>query len=185
MKLLFLDIDGVLNSGRWFHETVDQRKYSLEIGESMMARHPIDAEAVVRLNRICSATGAKVVISSTWRKFDDSYELEQVLRHYGFTGVVVGATPVLDTRTCVAGRTIHRGYEIENWLSGLYGHVQQYCILDDDDDMLGSQQPNYVRTFFETGLTDIEAAAAIEILNRPWSRGLYGWYPGKEYHEQE
>ena len=54
MKVVFLDIDGVLND-----DTTPSRTKSRLIF--------VDREKLLRLKRIVAATGAKIVLSSTWR----------------------------------------------------------------------------------------------------------------------
>ena len=59
-KIIFLDIDGVLNSGRWFAKTggePDADGYGVSF----------DPAAVDCLGRIISETGAEIVISSSWK----------------------------------------------------------------------------------------------------------------------
>ena len=54
MKVIFLDIDGVLNE-----DTTPTRTQSCALF--------IDQEKLLRLKRIIDATQAKIVLSSTWR----------------------------------------------------------------------------------------------------------------------
>jgi hypothetical protein len=51
-KIIFLDIDGVLNNSKWLKENKN---------------NPIDPAAVNRINVIMQKTDAKIVISSSWR----------------------------------------------------------------------------------------------------------------------
>lgn len=70
--------------------------------------------------------------------------------------------------------SVERGYEIEEWLNK-HPEVENYVILDDDDDMLDSQLNNFVRTSGNSdhpdkidigyGLTKICTDKAIKILN--------------------
>ena len=53
-----------------------------------------------------------------------------------------------------------RGEEIQMWLM-LHPEVEQYAILDDDDDMLPDQLPNLFQTSSTVGITE-EIATAIE-----------------------
>ena len=53
MKVIFLDIDGVLNCDR----TPNPRKFP----------YVVDRKLLARFKRIVKRTGAKVVLSSTWR----------------------------------------------------------------------------------------------------------------------
>ena len=59
MKVIFLDIDGVLNSD----EYVDKVKKS----DIQGIERDIDIEKVKLLKRAIDETGAKVVLSSSWR----------------------------------------------------------------------------------------------------------------------
>jgi len=56
MKVNFLDIDGMLNSGQYI-KVLD--------GDFDVPINQMDPVAVARLNTITDATGAKIVVSST------------------------------------------------------------------------------------------------------------------------
>lgn len=62
MKIIFLDIDGVLNTSKTF---MKRKKYWEETGVWTLE---IDEFRVEYLKRIIDETGAKVVLSSTWKK---------------------------------------------------------------------------------------------------------------------
>ena len=90
MRIVFLDIDGVINrcdtysSGApWRHE------------DTGVLRIPVEPVCMVRLNRLIAETGAKVVISSSWRLFAKWEELAPALARYGLVGEVIGETPDL------------------------------------------------------------------------------------------
>lgn len=160
MKLIFLDIDGVLNSWEYAERYNEDRvdKYDLW-------QESLDEDAIERLNEIVERTGGLVVISSTWRMSFDSATLENALMKLGFRGTIIGSTPVLRKSVQVKdGRWIHRGYEIENWLNALGDSVESYVIIDDDNDMLESQQSNFVKTSVEYGLQDKQVERATSIL---------------------
>ena len=64
MKVIFLDIDGVLNT----HESATTLRESfVERGADLMGFNRFDKNCVARVNRITDETGAKIVISSSWR----------------------------------------------------------------------------------------------------------------------
>ena len=94
MKILFLDIDGVLNN-----EVILKNAPHCEV---------LDATNVQQLNHIIAQTGAKVVVSSAWRQGRTIKQLQEVLEHDGFVGEVIGKTPRL-----LAGV---RGDEIMSWI---------------------------------------------------------------------
>ena len=52
-----------------------------------------------------------------------------------------------------AGLGLWRGHEIQLWLDE-HPEVRRYAILDDDDDMLEHQTPNFFQASCETGLTE-------------------------------
>ena len=120
MKIIFLDIDGVLNS----------EMYEWSRGEDR-ADNRIDLSRVRLLKDIVSATDAKIVLSSTWRlDWDKSPELcgedgeyiNQCLAQYGL--FIIDKTPfnsMIDDRR----------REILTWLSSHRGEVERFVILDD------------------------------------------------------
>lgn len=126
MKIIMLDIDGVLN----FHGTED--KICGYIG--------LCPERISRLNRITDAhPDAKIVVSSTWRKGmpgkyesmdKDPHALPKLLKERGVKAEVIDHTRI---------RMGHypRGDEIREWIEGWQeknpGAELTYVILDDDD----------------------------------------------------
>lgn len=154
-KLIFLDFDGPMNTYR-------NLKRLKEAGLSTHDKHGhlFDPEAVKQLERIVSETGAKIVVSSTWRCKGFGGMLDLFVDR-GINAEVLDVTPDLD---CV------RGCEIRQFLSdyGLHEWTWQqrnYVIIDDDSDMLMWQAKNFVKTPGENGLTKELADKAIEILN--------------------
>lgn len=156
MKVLFLDIDGVLNSRTYLKFCYDQ---------GVLPDDKIDPAAVARLNQITDATGAHIVVSSTWRlpyvwnKNVD--KLVTLLQKTGIKGDILGATPDHN-------RSHGRGGEIQDWmnrckLDGI--QIDAFVILDDDDDM-GDLSKFLVKTTFADGLQDVHVQAAIAILNQ-------------------
>ena len=59
-KILFLDLDGVLNTARW-HRQADRHAMQDEYG------YKFDPSAVTNLKKILDETGADIVISSSWK----------------------------------------------------------------------------------------------------------------------
>ena len=150
-SLVFLDIDGVLNSEEFFRRARD----------ADMERD-LDRLAVARLNRICCEGPSQVVITSTWRLDMPLPVLVGLLQEHGFDGEVIGATP------SVPGI---RGGEISAWLRTHRGW-RSYVILDDRDDM-GRHGRRLVRTTMERGLLDEHVTLAHDMLaKRVWFRWL-------------
>lgn len=158
MKVIFLDIDGVLNSEEfWTTEAQHIKKQNaLNSGrtrDEASALANMDPLAVERVMKIVKETGAEIVVSSTWR-FDDSicYKLR-------FMGIpqIYGITPGTVKR--------YRGEEIKLWLDE-HPEVTNYVIIDDDNDMLDEQDSHLVQTSWLTGITDYDVEKAINILNK-------------------
>ena len=145
MKVVFLDIDGTLNSSSFLYGKGE--RFS-----STQADEKIDPEAVRRLNEITDRTGASIVVSSAWRVGKRVADLRGLLKRHGVTGQVVGATPVNDRI---------RGDQIASWMANR--DVESFVILDDDRDM-GDLTWALVKTTHALGLQDEHVAQAIEIL---------------------
>lgn len=156
MKVIFLDFDGVITTPK--------------------SKCRLDPEKMALIGRILDATGAKIVISSSWRR----YSLEETIRHITDTGnLFVGGNP-FPYPDAVVGVTermysfcyphndrhfgLPRGCEIEHYLNQ-HGEVDSYVIIDDDQDMLLCQAENFVHTDGEIGLTEDDVEKAIKILN--------------------
>lgn len=151
MKVIFLDIDGVLN--------VHMQKHD-EYGAVF---HP---QFVENLKTIIDKTGAKIVISSSWRH-DGLDRMKAMWKDRNLPGEVIDITPYFNHYSI-------RGLEIDKWNQEY--KPENYVIIDDDSDMLPFQMGNFVCTFknmthtdyedFGYGLTKECAAKAIMILER-------------------
>jgi hypothetical protein len=160
-KIIFLDIDGVLNVipqgfddyGAKFHKDFEHN-----------------------LKWIIEQTEAKIVISSTWR-MSGLKVMREMWEKRGLAGEVIDITPtevdVVERGTCEFYDLVDRGHEIQQWIDD--NNVKCYCIIDDDNDMLPSQKNNFVRTANNQshpdcidigyGLTKQCAERVVEILN--------------------
>lgn len=160
MKVIFLDIDGVMNCYNEDEKWCDRKDKVPMIHDDLVAR----------LNRIIEETGCKLVLSSTWRKDTDWHE---TMRQAGITDVFLGRTPDLSSERWEwqkknpeksAIKFCERGKEIEEWMSiNPYG-VTRYCILDDDSDMLPYQK-HFKTSIYAGGLTEKIAEEVIAYLN--------------------
>jgi len=149
MKVIFLDIDGVLNSTNTKHYT------------SYTHSTFVDNKMLSRLKRIIKDTGAEVVLSSDWRydKEDERYnqdfiELRDLLSDHGIE--FYGFTPEIHNAP--------RSEEIYEFLKS-HTEITNYVVLDDRIDAC-TQLEYFVRTLMSVGLTDENVDQAIEILNK-------------------
>ena len=153
-KVIFLDVDGVLNNGL----EVDIHETALLDGEYYGLYSP---RCINKLNDLIKATDARVVLSSTWRLGISLDQAKTLLKGMGVLGEVIGMTEYLpESYTC-------RGNEINKWITDNKDEFDYrgYVILDDDSDMLLWQKDNYVNCDPEIGMTDRTVARAVAILN--------------------
>jgi len=155
MKCLFLDFDGVLNSHIYLYSDARPKDMEFLGNEHLM----LDPKAVLRLNRILATTGAKVVISSSWRHGWPIERLREILAARGFVGDVIGVTADLFVEE---GASRERGDEIAHWVDTHPG-VERFVILDDDSDMHGVEA-YFIKTTFKHGLQDEHVEEAIRRL---------------------
>lgn len=156
MKIIFLDIDGVLNSDSILSE------YIPEIDGEY---YPYQPHLVENLNSILKRTDARIVVSSTWRLGESVERLQYLLTHMGVKGEVVGKTDSYSDKFVVRGNEILKWIQDNQNLLGCHHYdFYDYVIIDDDSDMLYSQRNNFVHIQDEEGLTKEYAEQAIEIL---------------------
>jgi len=173
--IVFLDFDGVLNSSNYF---VAGRKRKLErIKAGLFQKgEDLDTEAIANVNTIIKATGAKVVVTSTWRKSRTVEELATILQAQGLMGEVIDKTEDLSYYKCLRGNEILEWIKNHTNIVGEYYKYTNYVILDDDSDMLYWQKDNYLKINGITGLTSADSKKAIEIINKPTNpEALYGF----------
>jgi hypothetical protein len=120
----------------------------------------LSPDCVRELNRITDATGAKIVVSSTWRVGPENrfHYLKQYLKMEGVTGEIVGRTPDF---VLVKQEMGERGHEIQKWLEE--HPTDRFVILDDNDDM-AMHMNRLVLTKKDPGLTKADADSAIQLL---------------------
>lgn len=150
MKVIFLDLDGVLNSAKYL---LDHEYYGVAIDPTRMCL----------LKQIIDATDAKIVLSTSWRE-----HWEKDVAKCDSTGALINSifskhglqiwdkTPQLRTR---------RETEIRNWLDK-HPDVKNFVVLDDR--LLSADYLNghVIKTsnYFD-GLDETDVQKAIDILN--------------------
>jgi hypothetical protein len=132
MKVIFLDIDGVLNCKR----TPNPRGFP----------YIVDAQLLSRYLDLLAKTGAETVLLSTWR-----HDPVGMLAAHHFGAPVDHVIPDMQHHA--------RGEETSTWLKA-HPEVSRYIVLDDENDQLDDMpvfQPSS-----KTGLTSelVDAAAA-------------------------
>ena len=159
-KIIFLDIDGVLNPKWW-----DSDKQSDNYGRLF------DAKAVANLAKIIEVTEADIVISSSWKNIG-LVELQNMWRDRGLPGKLVDITPdymsdeiLLKEDSANVDYLYERGSEIQGWLLLHGDDVGRYVIIDDMDDILPEQLSHFVQTDPEFGITIDDVKKVVHLLN--------------------
>lgn len=152
--LVFVDFDGVLNTPRTWG-----------VGDGRPDSERIEAPRVKVLDDFCREVGGEVVISSTWRRFDDCETLTALLRSKGLTVPVAGVTPILNARRHVEIVDYIRGECDDEIPADLH-----FVIFDDDRDAAIDGSFVYVEN--SAGLTRDHTARAKRLLERCGWRDL-------------
>ena len=193
MKIIYLDIDGVLNC-----------EEAYKSGECRYVKHndlPDKDEERIRnhhqafyskskywLNKLIKETNAKIVISSTWRASGIEW-LKEVWKHEEMEGEIIDITPsFINTRLGKEPYSIPRGCEIDYHIRntmGLYhinwckdeqqkyiniSGVDNYIIIDDDSDMLYCQKNHFLPVLpsprNKSGFGEEHYKKGLEMLNK-------------------
>ena len=146
MKAIFLDFDGVITIPPKWHLNANKIKY---------------------IKRIVDETGAKIVVSSSWRMRSVEETIDKMImrpkrcpRNKMFNWFIDNLYDV----TPWVGLGNGRGGEIQKYLND-HPEIDNYVIIDDDNDMWDSQLYHFVETNFEDGITELETVRAIKVLN--------------------
>lgn len=146
LKIIFLDFDGVINGYSPTTFKIYDIAEKLKLIEILRKYHDIFGVHILkvyRLAQIVRHTGAKVVISSSWRRGFYYYNLEDhekepsskdktlekmhfLFRRFGIQ--VIGITPTADT----SEYNSHREFEIKKWLEDYPYNVASFVVLDDE-----------------------------------------------------
>lgn len=173
-KIIFLDVDGVLNHNSWYKWVMSHPEFLKEGGDKN-----IDPRSVERIVKICDETGARIVMSSSWRLWEFNQTLKNLNR-------IRDLRPILDYMVGITERTEDRfrGQEIKYFLNNCrkgnfitanrnnlkkadveFVQFPKYIILDDDTDMLEEQESVFLHIDDRVGITHKDVEKAIKILN--------------------
>ena len=151
MKVIFLDFDGVI--------TIPPKWY-------------LQADLIKNVKKIVDETGAKIVVSSSWRMDTVKETINDMIgktkrcpRNKMLYWLIDNIYDVTSWFSDKKYNGTGRGGEIQTWLDK-HPEVNNYVIIDDDDDMLDKQLYHFVQTNYEDGLTEVETKRAIKVLNR-------------------
>lgn len=166
-KILFLDLDGVMNS----QDSCDSFSELWKLDKSLKSRDEFivlfDERCVRWLRYIILKTQCRIVISSDRRSKGLDF-LQTMWEVRDLPGEVIDVTPLTASAEMVnlyacTSNEADRGYEIQEWLD-THKHGT-YCIVDDHSDMLPHQLKYFVQTDGNYGLTFKKAKEIVMILN--------------------
>ena len=153
MKIIFLDVDGVLNSAD------SEDRFKCFIG--------LDYSGVKLLKEIVDATGAQIVLVSTWKLHwdKDNKSRQDSLGAYLDARLAEEGLTIMDK---TGGSMSERGHGIVDWL--LEHPAESWIVLDDEifnDYEECGIMPHLVKTsFYDGGLKEKHVEMAINLLNK-------------------
>jgi len=145
-KLLFLDVDGVLNNTELVRRD---------------GRFALGCKQLSLLKMITAATCCEIVLSSNWRLNDECLDALREAFDSHLVPHWIDQTPDLGF--------VRRGDEIKTWLDG-FPEPAIVVIVDDDRAAYVTNPPErfnpciFIPTDFQTGLTLTHAEAIMEFL---------------------
>jgi len=142
MRVVFLDVDGVLVTSRTEHILISRFT-------------AFDADAVREMNRLTETTGAKFVLSSSWRRSERVPSMQRYMRSQGIAGELIDFTGIR--------RDSDRRLEILEWLDRQPEHPD-FIIVDDEYEFL-ELEARRIRTHMTTGFTAEHCDRAIELFH--------------------
>lgn len=176
MKLIFLDIDGVLNSNiymssnSYFDECNSLGIIPSGANVMMNAHHlHIDPSAMKLLNVLVDRSEAKVILSSTWRIKYSLAEMNLMFQKRGAIFQITGVTPAK-----MSWRP--RSMDIAEYLSSLKkdGEVPEAFVILDDIDEFSKLKEHFVQISEDEGLTQEDVTLALNILGIEEKNLMFG-----------
>ena len=183
MRFLFLDIDGVLNARADFiRPDYSKIKNAPQVHTSYgQSYHGISQPRVARLKKIIDETGAKVVLTSSWKEYYNRYmrgEDDEHVGKYLVNALSRKDVRIYDTTERFEGRgSYYRGFGIICWLLDWKRRhpdekIEGMTILDDEefDYEVQGLKDWWIATDYETldkpssGLNDEKTEKAIRML---------------------
>ena len=161
-KIVFLDIDGVLNSSAWNESHQDEIKKGILI----------DRQKVTLLASLVKKTGARIILHSGWRYWFDNklkplrIESEYLIEFLQQEGLSIeGVTPDLTTEEIRTTKkfSLVKADEILLWLKQ-NENVASWVVFDDLDLHNVEVEQYQVKTDYMVGLTYFDIEKAEEIL---------------------
>lgn len=162
MKVIFLDVDGVLNSNFWVE---DNQK---EISEDTL----IEKEKVELLRQIVCETGASIVMHSGWRFwFDENLKPKRkeakqfltILQNHELKIFSVTQDFATEEIRKTKKFSLVKAKEILAWIE-MHPEIEKWLVIDDLDLNNGEVERHQLKTDSTIGLTEEDVEIAIKML---------------------
>jgi len=157
IKVIFLDVDGVLNSYEWRIKNREKNNRIIKC---------LDEEPIKILSKIVETTNAKIVLSSSWRGLDSESVFLRILKEK-----LEKFNMSIFSMTGKSKKKKSRGWEIRDWLKDnkhIY-NVTSFVIIDDDSFDIANHKktllPYYIKTSFKDGLQEKHVDKILHVLN--------------------
>lgn len=119
-----LDFDGVVATSASWRVAWPHERHPTYSEHKAACPHAFDRECVARVQRVCDATGAHVVVCSGWRRHFDAFEFATMLRDAGLTAPVLGV---------VGGLRMWAETRMDGIAEWLTEHdATRFVVIDDD-----------------------------------------------------
>ena len=180
MKVVFLDIDGVVATNRSLYKELSNyfgipvkelnmlgptemcERTGLKYPRVSMYQWPFDSIAIDNIYRLHQITKCQFVLSSSWRVGRTVKEAHDILSMKGLKVPILSKTQYLDTR----------GQEIKDWIENIFPkqfpdeEIESYAIIDDECyyDIIQLHPDNCVQTTQHSGFSARHLKETIKIL---------------------
>lgn len=127
MKVIFLDIDGVLATNKQY--MMNRKKFwdKNSIAKDTRIPYPFDPKCVKIFNEILDTTGADIVLSSDWKLHFSLVELETI---FMFNGVNKSPIDITTNDVVSFGNLVrNRAFQIGEYIQT--HKITNYVVLDD------------------------------------------------------
>ena len=171
MRVIFLDIDGVLNADNDFGGR--KKPNPIVTNDYGIRYRGISRTKTKELKWIVNKTDAKIVLVSSWKRDYHAYlknHTNRVGKYLHNKLKKVGLSIYDDTDNLAVGFHSYRGYEITTWLANQAEPVESWVVLDDEvfSDYKDSIRQNLILTSEYDGLThELAKLAACKLLGLP------------------
>lgn len=127
MKIIFLDIDGVLATHKQY--MMNRKKFwdKNPLAKELKIPYPFDPKCIKIFNEILDDTGADIVLSSDWR---EHFSLEDLDKIFKFNGVNKSPVDITISELASFGNQImNRAFQIGEYVTR--NNITNYVVIDD------------------------------------------------------